>query len=179
MVVGGGTLLLDHGVGLAVGLTAVVYAAAMYLASRIVEGPRKAMDRLVTILVTAAFLVAMAPLVSVVVTVLANGIARFDVEFFTYSMRGVVGEGGGAYHALLGTLIITVIAAILSVPVGLLTAIYLVEYGEDRPGPGHHLLRGRHDRHPVDRRRPVRLRAFFAGRRPGRRWASARSHCPC
>ena len=58
-----------------------------------------------------------------------NGSPGFDAEFFTYSMRGVVGEGGGAYHAIVGTLIITAIAAVMSVPVGLLTAIYLVEYG--------------------------------------------------
>src|SRR4029079_4353492 len=74
----------------------------------------------------------MAPLVSVIATVLVNGIARFDAQFFTYSMRGVVGEGGGAYHAILGTLIITAIAAVLSIPVGLLTAVYLVEYGKGK-----------------------------------------------
>ena len=132
VVVGGGTLLLGRGIGLAVTLTAVVYAAAVYLASRVVEGPRKATDRLATILVTTAFLLAMAPLVSVVATVLVNGIARFDAQFFTYSMRGVVGEGGGAYHAIVGTLLITAIAAIMSIPVGLLTAVYLVEYGRGK-----------------------------------------------
>jgi phosphate transport system permease protein len=86
----------------------------------------------VTTLVTTAFLIAMAPLVSVVITVLANGIARFDVQFFTFSMRGVVGAGGGGYHAILGTLIITAVAAIMSIPVGLLTAVYLVEYAKGR-----------------------------------------------
>ena len=112
--------------------TAVVYAVGMYVLSRVVEGRRKATDRLVTIVVTSAFLVALAPLVSVVFTVVKNGLARFDVEFFTYSMRGVVGEGGGAYHALMGTLIITSLAALMSIPVGLMTAIYLVEYGKGR-----------------------------------------------
>ena len=47
-------------------------------------------------------------------------------------MRGVVGEGGGAYHAIVGTLIITGLAALISVPIGLMTAIYLVEYGTGR-----------------------------------------------
>ena len=61
-----------------------------------------------------------------------NGLARFDVAFFTNSMRGVVGEGGGGYHAIFGTLIITALAAVMSIPVGLLTAIYLVEYGQGR-----------------------------------------------
>ena len=63
------------------------------------------------------------------VTVVANGLARFDGTFFTSSMRNVVGEGGGALHAIVGTLLITGIAALISVPIGLLTAIYLVEYG--------------------------------------------------
>jgi phosphate transport system permease protein len=132
VVVGGGALLVGASVGLAVVFVAVVYAALVYLTSRVVEGPRKATDRLVTVLVTAAFLIAMAPLVSVVVTVLAKGIARFDVQFFTNSMRGVVGAGGGGYHAIVGTLLITALAALMSIPVGLLTAIYLVEYGRGR-----------------------------------------------
>jgi phosphate transport system permease protein len=132
VLVGGGTLLLGRGIALAVVVVAVVNAVATYLISRIVEGTRKATDRLVTVLVTTAFLIAMAPLVSVVVTVLANGLARFDAQFFTYSLRGVVGEGGGAYHAIMGTLIITAFAAVMSIPVGLLTAVYLVEYGRGR-----------------------------------------------
>jgi len=131
-VVGGGLLTAGRGIGLAVFATTVVYAMAVYLISRVVEGPRKATDRLVTVLVTTAFLIAMIPLVSVIVTVLANGLARFDVAFFTNSMRGVVGEGGGGYHAILGTLIITALAALMSIPVGLLTAVYLVEYGRGR-----------------------------------------------
>src|SRR5207237_10302592 len=69
------------------------------------------------------------PLISVVVTVVGNGVARFDGAFFTQSMRGVVGEGGGGYHAIMGTLIVTVLAAVMSIPIGVLTAIYLVEYG--------------------------------------------------
>ena len=132
VVVGGGLLLAGRGVGLAVVATAVVYALAVYLISRVVEGPRKATDRLVTVLVTAAFLIAMVPLVSVIATVLTNGVARFDTQFFTNSMRGVVGEGGGGYHAILGTLIITALAALMSIPVGLLTAVYLVEYGRGK-----------------------------------------------
>lgn len=116
--------------GLFVVGTVLVFAVGLYIWSRRVEGNRKAMDRLVTIIVTSAFLLALIPLVSVVITVVANGINRFDVEFFTSSMRGVVGEGGGIYHALMGTIIITTLAALISIPVGLLTAVYLVEYGK-------------------------------------------------
>ncbi|MET0763624.1 MAG: phosphate ABC transporter permease PstA [Blastococcus sp.] len=118
-------------------ILALIYAVVLgtvsvYIASRSVEGNRKALDRLVTSMVTTAFAVAMIPLVWLVWTVLSKGLKRLDAEFFTSSMLGVVGEGGGAYHAILGTLIITGLTAIISVPIGLLTAIYVVEYGNGR-----------------------------------------------
>ncbi|PXY34516.1 phosphate ABC transporter permease PtsA [Prauserella sp. PE36] len=113
-------------------LGALVYTLLIYVWSRAVEGSRKATDRFVTAVVTCAFLLALLPLISVVFTVLSHGLARFDTEFFSYSMRGVVGEGGGAYHAIMGTLIITALATLISVPVGMLSAIYLVEYGRGR-----------------------------------------------
>jgi len=119
-------------IGLFVFLSAVLFGLATYLISRVVEGGRKATDRLVTIVVTSAFLIALIPLVSVVVTVVGNGLARFDGTFFSSSMRGVVGEGGGGYHAIMGTLIITALAAVMSIPIGVLAAVYLVEYGKNR-----------------------------------------------
>ncbi|HJX44030.1 MAG TPA: phosphate ABC transporter permease PstA [Geodermatophilus sp.] len=122
--------------GFSIALT-VIYGVvlgtlAVYIGSRAVEGRRKATDRLVTALVTTAFAIAMVPLVSLVYTVLDKGLARFDAQFFSNSMFRVVGEGGGAYHAILGTVIITALTAVISVPIGLLTAIYLVEYGTGR-----------------------------------------------
>jgi phosphate transport system permease protein len=97
-----------------------------------VEGGRHATDRLVTCLVYGAFGLAMVPLLSLLYQVVSRGIGRFDSTFFSYSLVGVVGEGGGAYHAIMGTLLITVLTALISVPIGLLTAIYLVEYGRGR-----------------------------------------------
>jgi phosphate transport system permease protein len=132
VVVGGLLALTGFSVGLFVVGTAVVFAVGLYATSRAVEGRRKAVDRLVTVVVTCAFLLAVVPLVSVLVTIIGEGLARFDVEFFNSSMRGIVGDGGGAYHAIMGTLIITGFAALMSIPVGLLTAIYLVEYGKGR-----------------------------------------------
>ncbi len=85
-----------------------------------------------TVIVTVAFMVAVAPLISLLYTVVDRGLARFDSDFFTISMRGVVGAGGGAYHAILGTLIITGLATVISVPIGIMTAIYLQEYGGGR-----------------------------------------------
>jgi phosphate transport system permease protein len=132
VVVGGVLAAIGFSVGLWLAMSAIVYAVATYAISRGVEGRRKATDRLVTIVVTTAFLLALIPLISVIVVVVENGLARFDVAFFTQSMRGVVGEGGGGYHAIVGTLIITALASVISIPIGLLTAIYLVEYGRGR-----------------------------------------------
>ncbi|KAB8164149.1 phosphate ABC transporter permease PstA [Streptomyces sp. 3MP-14] len=122
-------LLLDVNPVVAGLAAAVGYTLLVCGWSRAVEGARKAQDRLVTAIVTSAFLVALLPLVSVLGAVLARGVERFDADFFNNSMRGVVGEGGGAHHALMGTLIVTGLATLISVPIGLLTAIYLVEYG--------------------------------------------------
>lgn len=97
-----------------------------------VEGRRQAIDRLITNLVSGAFILAMVPLVSVTITVITNGIARMDLAFFTESMRNVTGEGGGALHAMVGTLLITLAATVISVPLGLFTSIYLIEYGKGR-----------------------------------------------
>lgn len=110
----------------------VLYLVAITVVSQQIEGGRKAVDRLVTGVVVGAFALALVPLVSLVSTVVINGMARFDIEFFTYSMRSVVGEGGGVLHAIVGTLLVTLWAAIISVPVGIFTAIYLVEYGRGR-----------------------------------------------
>jgi phosphate transport system permease protein len=98
--------------------------------SAVVEGKRRAVDRLATILVWSTFALAMIPLVALIYQVVSKGIGVLSAEFFTASMRGVLGEGGGIYHAIVGTLIITLCATIISVPIGVMAAIYLVEYGK-------------------------------------------------
>ncbi|MFB7892349.1 phosphate ABC transporter permease PstA [Microbacterium sp. NPDC056044] len=128
-----GVLAMSSGDGFNLGGWAVV-AGLLYLilittTSSLVEGRRKGVDRLVTGVVTIAFLIAMVPLVSVAITVVTNGVAALSAEFFTSSMRNVVGEGGGALHAIVGTVLITLAAAVISIPIGIFTAIYLVEYG--------------------------------------------------
>jgi phosphate transport system permease protein len=116
----------------AVFVSAILFVLLSFVLSRVVEGRRKANDRLATGLVTTAFVVAMLPLVSLISTAIINGLPRFDAEFFNSSMRNVVGEGGGGLHAIIGTLEITLAATIISVPIGIMTAIYLVEYGKGR-----------------------------------------------
>ena len=107
----------------------VIYLIAITAVSSIAESRRHATDRLMTALVASAFVLALIPLVSLLFTVVVNGLARMDGEFFSFSMRNIVGAGGGAVHAIWGTVLITLVAALISVPIGIMTAIYLVEYG--------------------------------------------------
>lgn len=124
--------MLIGGLGWVAGIAIawVLLLAGLPVWSVAVEGGRKAKDRLVSLLVWSAFGIAMIPLVSLIWTLLSKGIGIISGQFLTYSMRGVLGEGGGIYHAIMGTLIITALAAVMSVPIGVLTAVYLVEYGK-------------------------------------------------
>jgi phosphate transport system permease protein len=107
----------------------LVAAAGLYGWALVVEGRRMAADRGVTILVASAFGLAVLPLISVIETVISKGAARFDWAFFTESSRNVIGAGGGAANALVGTLVITALATVISVPIGVMAAIYMQEYG--------------------------------------------------
>ena len=129
---GSDTPLADFNIAGTVVVGILLYMVIITVISSIAESRRKAVDRLMTALVATAFLIALLPLISLLWTVVANGLERFDAEFFTYSMRNVVGEGGGIVHAIWGTVLITLTATIISVPVGLMTSIYLVEYGRGK-----------------------------------------------
>jgi phosphate transport system permease protein len=130
----GALLVVVLGWGLVgAGASAVVaYLVALPVWSSAVEGRRKAKDRLATGLMWSAFAAAMLPLLTLVWQVLRNGLPVISAQFLTYNMRNVVGEGGGVYHAIMGTVIITLWATLISVPIGVLAAIYLVEYGEGK-----------------------------------------------
>ncbi|MEZ0446766.1 phosphate ABC transporter permease PstA [Cellulomonas sp. ICMP 17802] len=106
-------------------------AAELRRALTQVDPARRRKDRTMRVLIWGAFALAMIPLVSLIWSVISNGMGRFDLYFLTHSMRNVYGgmDAGGVYHALLGTILITGLAALISVPIGILTAIYLVEYG--------------------------------------------------
>ncbi len=123
---------LGMATGVAVAVAWLVYVVGLTGWSRIVEGVRKSVDRLATSLVTSAFLIALLPLTTLLYQVISKGAPAINSTFLTNSMRNVVGEGGGIYHALMGTLLVTGLAALMSIPVGILTAVYLVEYGHGR-----------------------------------------------
>jgi phosphate transport system permease protein len=111
--------------------TVLIGCVVLYAWSRSVEGGRRALDRVVTLMIISAFGLALIPLLSLLFEVLKRGLPGLDLEFLTNSARGYVG-GGGAAHALVGTLVITGVAAAISVPIGIMAAIYLTEYGTGR-----------------------------------------------
>ena len=95
------------------------------------ERRRVIKDWTARILVSVAFVLAMIPLISLIWTVLENGYLRLTWNFLTLDMVGIFGgkPGGGIAHAIVGTLLITLWATLISTPIGLFTSIYLVEYG--------------------------------------------------
>ncbi|WP_419996667.1 phosphate ABC transporter permease PstA [Streptomyces boninensis] len=138
-----GSAVIGVGVGLAFDLSsriqwgliaALIFVFGQYAISTAVEGKRQAKDRVATALVWVAFLLAVIPLASLIWETVERGSKVLDGAFLSHSMAGVVSlkPGGGAYHALLGTLEQVGIATLIATPIGLLTAIYLVEYGKGK-----------------------------------------------
>jgi phosphate transport system permease protein len=114
----------------------VVFAAVMIVAtltvgSLIVEGRRRAVNRLAGTLVLTAFVVALLPLVLVLYYTAAKGIPHWTGTFFSHSLARVTANSsaGGIYHAIVGTAEQVGLATLISVPFGLLVAIYLHEFG--------------------------------------------------
>jgi phosphate transport system permease protein len=140
VAIAAGSLAVSIGLSLAAGfdskiqwglIAALLFVFGTYALAARVEGTRQAKDRIATSLVWVAFLIAVVPLVSLVWSTVQRGIKVFDVYFLTHSM-GVVADtepGGGIYHAIIGTMEQVGIATLIAAPVGVLTAIYLVEYG--------------------------------------------------
>jgi phosphate transport system permease protein len=93
---------------------------------------RKIKNRLASILFATSFLIAMVPLVWLLYTVVERGFrAIMSSTWWNKSLAGVLPEqfAGGVYHAIYGTIIQAAIAALLAVPLGIMAAVYLVEYG--------------------------------------------------
>ncbi|KKC06373.1 phosphate ABC transporter permease PstA [Mycobacterium nebraskense] len=96
---------------------------------------RRITNNAATIFFIASFLIALVPLAWVLSVVVARGwYAVTRTGWWTHSLRGILPEqfAGGIYHALYGTVVQAGVAALLSVPLGLMTAVFLVEYGSSR-----------------------------------------------
>lgn len=93
---------------------------------------RRFTNGLATVLVTASVLVALVPLVWVLATVVIKGVGVvMSSTWWTHSQAGMTAfqAGGGAYHAIVGTVLQALVCAVISIPIGVFVGIFLVEYG--------------------------------------------------
>jgi phosphate transport system permease protein len=93
---------------------------------------RRAANIVATVMVSLSMVIALAPLLWVLGAVVAKGFkAIASSTWWTHSQAGATPflSGGGAYHAIVGTLLQGLVAAAISIPIGVMLAIYLVEYG--------------------------------------------------
>jgi phosphate transport system permease protein len=130
-------IVLGTGIGnwvLVIVVGAILYLIGLQIVATRVEGRRSARDRMWRTLIHSACVLAILPLASVVWTLVSKGLSRLDAAFFGTSMNniGARDPNGGAYHAIIGTLEQVGIATVIAVPLGVLGAIYLVEYGRGK-----------------------------------------------
>lgn len=130
-------IVLKFGLGWTGWLTAFFTAVLLFIVvlsvwSFAVEGRRRAIDRFASTLIYASFAAAAVPLLLILGYIVVRGWSALSLDFFTHSMNGVTASdpGGGIYAALLGTIEVVALAAVVALPLGLFTAIYLVEYGK-------------------------------------------------
>ncbi|WP_462418179.1 phosphate ABC transporter permease PstA [Kytococcus sp. Marseille-QA3725] len=137
------TALIGWNIALWVVLTGVFALVALYVGYRVTAGHRQGFDQVVRALVYIAFALAVIPLLWLLWSVISNAVPSLAGNLHVlwtdmYAVSGGVDEErvesgaglvGGMKHAIVGTLIITLIASLISIPIGFLAAIYLVEYG--------------------------------------------------
>jgi phosphate transport system permease protein len=97
-----------------------------------ISAGRKRKDRLMRGLLMVGTGIALVPLVAVIYYLLYKGLGSWSGSFFTTDPTGsFFGDPGGIRSAIFGTLEIVALASLISIPVGIAVALYLVEYGKD------------------------------------------------
>jgi phosphate transport system permease protein len=119
-------------------MTSIATAGATPVIGPSIERPsrvREVKNAIATVLIWLCFFVAVVPLVWILYTVISKGIGLLmDSNWWLESQRGITArhEGGGAYHAIVGTLLQAMACSLISVPIAIFTAVYLVEYGRGK-----------------------------------------------
>jgi phosphate transport system permease protein len=95
------------------------------------HGWNLASDRIATALISVAFAAVTIPWVSILLTVIRKGMKAFHANYITDDMRITPSSDalqyGGVAHAIIGTLIMVLVASLIAVPLGILAAVYIVE----------------------------------------------------
>jgi phosphate transport system permease protein len=93
---------------------------------------RKGMNQLMHLVLFAAGLMAVLPLLSVFIYVLQKGLGGINFAFFTELPKPVGETGGGMANALLGSLTLIGLASLVGIPWGVAAGVYLADYGRGR-----------------------------------------------
>jgi phosphate transport system permease protein len=113
-------------------MSASATALPLRVATRGVSRSRRAKDRAFTVFMWVCGALAMLPLAFIVWYVVAKGAKALSVDFFTKEPVSAGESGGGIVQSFIGTGLIVGMATAFSMPLGVLAAIYLSEYGRGR-----------------------------------------------
>jgi phosphate transport system permease protein len=109
--------------------------AAMETSTLANPGRRRVwVNRLATAVLALGAVIALIPLVGVLAYTIGKGLSSINGDFLTTTMRGVgpLDTTGGIYHSIVGTIEQVLIASLIAVPLGIIAAVYVVEYGRGR-----------------------------------------------
>ncbi|MFN0139667.1 MAG: phosphate ABC transporter permease PstA [Pyrinomonadaceae bacterium] len=97
------------------------------------HGRRRVVNAVMTTLTAVCAICATALLVLILTYIAGKGISSLSFQFLTDTPKPV-GEGGGIGNAIVGSAIMTSLAAIIGLPVGIAAGVYLAEYGKNLYG---------------------------------------------
>jgi phosphate transport system permease protein len=101
-----------------------------WITKQAVTGRRRVANTLATSWMIGSLLIALVPVVVIAVYVISRGAGVMSIGFLTKNLNIVTSlAGGGIAPAIVGTLVVTGVAALMAIPLGVLAAIYLNEYG--------------------------------------------------
>jgi phosphate transport system permease protein len=119
---------LDQPLGQPLGQPVINFTATTSNARR-----RQRNDRIMRVILTGAFVIAVIPLAFIIGVTLYRGMQAMSIEFLTTTQPLSFRQpGGGFLHGLVGTLMIMTIAIAISVPLGIVGAIFLTEFRRSR-----------------------------------------------
>ncbi len=93
--------------------------------------PRSFFNLVMTAIAAVCLLITLIPLLWVLLFVLVRGIGRLDITLLTQLPPAPGMTGGGLANALIGTLMVVAVAIAISLPLGILAAVYLAEFSDE------------------------------------------------
>jgi phosphate transport system permease protein len=106
--------------------------ASPYLPTAAVANYRKMKSAAVTVVLVICAGMVITPLLLVIYFLVVQGWSSIDLNFFTQLPKPTGELGGGMANAIVGTITLLAMAAVVGVPLGIFGGIYLAEYGSDR-----------------------------------------------